>query len=53
MNSQLEKIPEVRAETKVIKGSRWYFSRRAERNFFFVLTVIMLLWGMLVKLGVL
>jgi hypothetical protein len=35
-----------------IENSRIYFSRAAERKFFFCLTVIMLLLGALFKLGV-
>jgi hypothetical protein len=29
------------------------FDKKTERAFFFILTVIMLIWGILVKLGVL
>jgi hypothetical protein len=36
-----------------IENGRIYFSRAAERKFFFSLTVIMLLLGILFKLGVL
>jgi hypothetical protein len=36
-----------------IADGRIYFSRAAERKFFFSLTVIMLLLGILFKLGVL
>ena len=36
-----------------IDGGRIYFSRAAERKFFFGLTLIMLLLGILFKLGVL
>jgi hypothetical protein len=36
-----------------IEDGRIYFSRTAERKFFFCLTVIMLLLGVLFKLGVL
>ncbi len=36
-----------------IEDGRIYFSRDAERKFFFSLTVIMLLLGILFKLGVL
>jgi hypothetical protein len=35
------------------EDGRLYFSRAAERKFFFSLTVIMLLMGLLFKLGVL
>jgi len=37
----------------LIENGRIYFSRAAERKFFFSLTVIMLLLGILFKLGVL
>ena len=36
-----------------MENGRIYFSRTAERKFFFCLTVIMLLLGVLFKLGVL
>lgn len=34
-----------------IKGIT-YFDKKTERAIFFILTVIMLIWGILVKLGV-
>lgn len=36
-----------------VEDGRIYFSRTAERRFFFSLTVIMLMLGVLFKLGVL
>jgi len=30
-----------------------YFDKKAERGFFFFLTLIMLIWGLLVKLNIL
>ena len=30
-----------------------YFSKKTERTIFFILTILMLLWGILTKLGVL
>jgi hypothetical protein len=30
-----------------------YFDKRTERTFFFILTMVMLLWGILTKLGIL
>ena len=30
-----------------------YFSKKTERNLFFILTIIMLIWGILVKSGLL
>ena len=30
-----------------------YFSKNTERTFFFILTIIMLIWGVLAKLGIL
>ena len=35
------------------RGGRVYFSRRTERKLFFILTLIMLLLGILYRLGVL
>jgi hypothetical protein len=46
--------PESRGKKKWhLEGGRIYFSRTAERRFFFSLTVVMLLLGVLFKLGVL
>jgi hypothetical protein len=42
----------VRKKRNIVNG-RIYFSRAAERKFFFSLTVMMLLLGILFKLGVL
>jgi len=30
-----------------------YFSKKTERTIFFILTILMLLWGVLTKLGIL
>ncbi|MBU4425552.1 MAG: hypothetical protein L6406_12090 [Desulfobacterales bacterium] len=30
-----------------------YFSKKAERTFFFILTIIMLIWGIFAKFGIL
>ncbi|MDY6970714.1 MAG: hypothetical protein SV775_00130 [Thermodesulfobacteriota bacterium] len=30
-----------------------YFDKKAEQTFFFILTIIMLLWGLFAKLGIL
>ena len=30
-----------------------YFSKKTERTIFFILTILMLLWGILTKLGIL
>lgn len=35
------------------RDGKLYFSRRTERGFYFMLTVIILLWGALVKFGIL
>ncbi len=35
------------------RGGRVYFSRRTERKLFFILTLLMLLLGILYRLGVL
>jgi len=32
------------------KNGKLYFSKKTERNFFFYLTLVMLLWGILAKL---
>lgn len=29
-----------------------YFSKKTERTFFFILTIIMMIWGVLVKFGI-
>jgi hypothetical protein len=29
-----------------------YFSKKTERTFFFILTIIMLIWGVLAKFGI-
>jgi hypothetical protein len=44
--------PQGKKKLRIING-RIYFSRVAERKFFFSLTLIMLLLGILFKLGVL
>jgi hypothetical protein len=33
-------------------GGRTYFTKKTERTFFFVLTIIVLLWGIIVKYGI-
>jgi len=44
----------VRKSRRIVNvNGRIYFSRAAERKFFFSLTVVMLLLGILFKLGVL
>jgi hypothetical protein len=53
-------MEQIISRTQSPKNKRWrvedgriYFSRAAERKFFFSLTVVMLLLGILFKLGVL
>jgi len=36
---------------KLKKSGRWYFSKETERSVFFILTMIMLLVGIIVKLA--
>jgi len=38
-------------EKRFIQNGKLYFDKKTERNFFFYLTLMMLLWGILVKLG--
>lgn len=33
-----------------LKSGRWYFSKETERSFFFIMTMIMLVVGIIVKL---
>ncbi len=35
----------------VCQAGRIYFSRQSERRFYFILTLIMLIWGILYKIG--
>jgi hypothetical protein len=46
------RVPQDKKKLHFIDG-RMYYSRAAERKFFFSLTVIMLLLGVLFKLGLL
>ncbi len=47
-----EKFPQrIHQKPLFYKKGRIYFPRDMERKFFFVLTLLMLLWGVLVKLG--
>jgi hypothetical protein len=41
------------AQEKILrpKNGKLYFSKKTERKVFFVLTLIMLLWGIFTKLG--
>ena len=51
MNTRFEKSEKKRRLFYFSKGMI-YFDKKTERTFFFVLTILMLLWGMLVKFGV-
>ena len=48
-----DRLESRRQKKWCIGDGRMYFSRAAERKFFFSLTVVMLLLGVLFKLGVL
>jgi len=51
---QIKGFAEIRNKRqRRVANGRIYFSRAAERKFFFALTVIMLLLGALYRLGVL
>ena len=50
MDHRVHTEPGDKKELRAEKG-RIYFSRAAERRFFFSLTVVMLLLGLLFKLG--
>ncbi len=43
---------ENREKTFVYKDGRIYFTKRTERLFFFVLTLVMLGWGVCLKLAI-
>ena len=53
----MERIAEDKAtrQKKALFHSKGviYFDKKTERTFFFILTAIMLVWGILVKLGIL
>jgi hypothetical protein len=40
-------------KTFMICDGKLYFSKASERKFFFVLTVVMLIWGIFSKIGLL
>ena len=43
----------IHAQKKILlhENGKIYFSKKTERKVFFVLTLIMLLWGIITKLG--
>lgn len=49
----MQEINEDRKQKKRLFYSKGvtYFDKKTERTFFFILTIIMLLWGIFVKLG--
>ena len=53
MNDQLQKNSESNKKSICYRGGRFYFTKQAERSFFFVLTIIMLVAGVLYKTGIL
>lgn len=48
-----EEKGEATAKPMVYREGRLYFTRRMERRIFFGLTLLMLAWGVLVRLGIL
>jgi len=46
-----EMIKKKQTKTFLFSNGVLYFSRRTERFIFFILTLVMLGWGLLVKLG--
>ena len=53
MNDQLQKNSESNKKSICYRDGRFYFTKQAERSFFFVLTIIMLVAGVLYKTGIL
>lgn len=53
MNAQLQKQDEINQKSICYQDGRFYFTKQAERSFFFILTIIMLIAGVLYKTGIL
>ena len=51
----MQELNEGRKQNKGLFHSNGitYFSKKTERTIFFILTILMLLWGILTKLGIL
>jgi len=51
----MQELNEGRKQNKRLFHSNGitYFSKKTERTIFFILTILMLLWGILTKLGIL
>lgn len=47
-----EKMQKPKNPKIICQAGRIYFSRESERRFYFILTLIMLIWGILYKIGV-
>lgn len=52
MNNAGVKTKNARKKLIVYKEGKFYFTKEAERTFFFILTIIMLTAGILFKLGI-
>ncbi len=52
MNDQSQKQGENLKKSICYKDGRFYFTKQAERSFFFVLTIIMLVVGVFYKIGI-
>ncbi|MCD6585471.1 MAG: hypothetical protein J7K96_06905 [Desulfobacteraceae bacterium] len=53
MNDQFQKQGENQKKSICYRDGRFYFTKQAERTFFFVMTIIMLVAGVLYKTGIL
>lgn len=52
MNSQFLGQVENKKKSICYRNGRFYFTKQAERSFFFVLTIIMLVAGIFYKTGI-
>ena len=53
MNDQFQKQDAINKKSICYRDGRFYFTKQTERSFFFVLTIIMLIAGVLYKTGIL
>lgn len=53
MDTNLSRKEQVRSGSFSYRDGRLYFTGRFERRLFFVGTIIMMFWGLLVKVGIL
>ena len=51
MESNLEEIKTDKKKKFFHSKGITYFNRKTERTFFFILTILMLLWGIYIMLG--